>query len=83
MSTDVKLSKARLSKIIQSCVFLGSMMSNLGEEALIDLAVSLEEDILLKLATKITSINLGKFERKIRGQEALTAGKRFTLFLSN
>ena len=31
--TDIKLSKAQLSKIIQSGVFLGNMMSNLGNKS--------------------------------------------------
>ena len=40
------------------------------------------KDFLPKLATKATSA-LNKIERKISGQEAVRAGKRFTLFISN
>ena len=51
MSTDIKLSKAQLSKIIQSGGFLGKtlgiMMGNLGKKALIDLAVPLAKLIVL------------------------------------
>ena len=36
-----------------------------------------------KLATKATSFILDKFERKISGQGAVRAGKRFILFISN
>ena len=36
-----------------------------------------------KLATKATSFVLDKFERKISGTGAVTAGKVFTLFISN
>ena len=37
MSTDVKLSKAQLAKIIQLGGFLGNMMGNLGKKTLIAL----------------------------------------------
>ena len=43
MSTDIKRSKAQLSKIIQSRGFcgkyLGNIMTKLGKKALLDLAV--------------------------------------------
>ena len=55
MSTDTKLSKAQLSKIIQSGRFLGNMIGNLGKKALTDLAVPLVKDILPKLATKASN----------------------------
>ena len=55
MPTNVKLSKAQLSKIIQSGRFLGNMIDNLGKKALTGLAVPLAKDILPKLTTKATS----------------------------
>ena len=48
MSTDIKLRKSQLTKIIQSgillCKTLGNMISNLGEKALLDLAATLDKD---------------------------------------
>ena len=50
MSTDIKLSKAQISKIIQSDGVLGEMLHKLGKKALLDLAVPLAKDVLPKLA---------------------------------
>ena len=87
MSTDIKLSKAQLSKIIELEGFLGktlgNMIGSLGKKALLDLAVPLTKNVLPKLATKTTSSVLDKFERKISGQGAVRAGKVLTLFISN
>ena len=87
MSKDIKLDKAQLSKIIQSVGFLGktlgNMIGNLGTNAVIDIAVPLTKDVLLKLATKTTLSILDKFERKISGQGATRAEKVFTLFILN
>ena len=56
MSTDTKLTKVQLYKIIQSRgslgKTLGNVIDNLGRKSLIDLAVLLAKDIFLKLATK-------------------------------
>ena len=46
MSTDIKLSKTQISKIIQSGVFFGSWLSNLGKKALTNIAISLIRDNL-------------------------------------
>ena len=54
MSTDIKLSKSQLSKVIQPAGFLGKMLGNLGKQAVLYLAVPLAKDVLLKLATKAT-----------------------------
>ena len=54
MSTDIKLSKAQLTKTIQSGGFLGSMIGHLGRNILIDLAIHLAKVVLPKLATKAT-----------------------------
>ena len=64
MPTNVKLSKAQLSKIIQSGRFLGNMIDNLGKKALKGLAAPLAKDILPKLTTKATWSVSAKFERK-------------------
>ena len=61
MSTNVKLSKAKLSIIIQSGQFLGKiidnmmnkMVPNLGRKVLLDFGVPLATDILPQLATDL------------------------------
>ena len=83
MLTAIKLSKAQLSKLIQSGGFLCNMMGNLGKKTLTDLAVPLAIDVLPKLATKATLSISDKFERKVSGQGAVRAGERFTLFILN
>ena len=84
---DLKLSKAQMSKIIQSVKCLGKTLDNiigtLGKKALLDLAAPLAKDVLSKLATKATSYLLDRFKRKISGKGAIRSGKRFTLFISN
>ena len=62
MLTDIHISKARLSKIIQSSRFLGKTISNLKKKALLDLAVPLAKDVLRKLPTKATSSVLEKLK---------------------
>ena len=56
MLTDIKLSKAHLSKIIQSVGFLGkkfsNMMVNSGKKALLDLPVHLAKDVCLNQQRK-------------------------------
>ena len=55
MLTDIKLSKAQISKIIQSRGSLRRtlviMMDKLGKKVLLDLALPLAKDVLVKLAT--------------------------------
>ena len=46
MSTDIKLSKAQISKIIQSGGFFGSWLGNLGKKALTIIAIPLARDNL-------------------------------------
>ena len=65
MSTYARLSKAQISKIIQSGGFLGKTLGKLGKEVLLGLAVPLAKDVLSKLAIKATSSVLDKFEKKI------------------
>ena len=48
MSTDIKLSKAQISKVIQSGESFGSWLSNLGKQALTNIAIPL---LLLFLET--------------------------------
>ena len=87
MSTNIKLSKDQLSKIIKSGGFLGktigNMLGNLDRKALLHLAAPLAKYVLHKLTNKTTSSILDKFERKIGGKGAVRTGKGFTLFISN
>ena len=83
MSTDMKLSKARLFKTIQSGEFIGNMIDKLGKKTLMNFAILLDKDVLPKLATKANSYVLDKFERKISEKGAARAEKGFNLKASN
>ena len=50
MSTDIKLSKAQISKIIQSGGFLGSLLSKLAGP-LMKVAIPLAKNVLAPLGT--------------------------------
>ena len=81
MPTDIKLSKAQISKIIQSGEFLGSWFGNLGKKAPTNVAISLARDDLPGLVSNLASNVINKFERNISGKGAFRAGKGFTLFI--
>ena len=81
MSTDIKLSKAQISKIIQSGESFGSWLDNLGKKALINIAIPLARDNLPGLVSNSTSNAINKFERKINGKGTVRAEKEFTLFI--
>ena len=87
MSTDIKLSKARISKIIQSGGFLGSWLgktiSELGKKVVTDLAIPFARDNLAGLVSSITSNTMNKFEKEVNGKGDVRAVKGFTLFISN
>ena len=83
VSTDIKFSKAQLSKMIQSGGFLRNMLVNLGEKVITDLAIPLTRDDLLGPVSNITSNEINKFKRKINGKGSVRAGKGFILFISN
>ena len=84
MSTDIKLSKAKISKMIQSGGFLHNILGNLGKKVITDLAIVLARDNLPGLVSNLASnatINLKK--KKTIGKGAVRGGKGFTLFISN
>ena len=82
MSTDIKLSEAQISKMIQSGRSFSSWLDILNEtKILTDVAIPLTRDNLPALESNITS-NTKKIII-ISGQEAVQTGKRFTLFISN
>ena len=67
MSTDIKLSKARLFKIIQSRGFLGKLLSRVAGPSM-KVAVSLAKNILAPLGiTAATSAIDAKIQKKIYG----------------
>ena len=73
MSTDIKLSKAHIYKIIP----------NLGKKALTNLTIPLARDNLPELISNLTSNAINKFDSKISGKGVVRAEKGFTLFTSN
>ena len=72
MSTDLKLSKAQISKIIQSGGFLGSLLSKLAGP-LIKVAVPLAKNILapLRITAAASVIDAG-IQKKIHGSGTTT-----------
>ena len=83
MSTNIKLSKAQISKIIQSGGSFSSWLANVGKKALANVAIPLARPSLPGLARNLTSSAINIFDRKISGERAVRAGKAFTLFISN
>ena len=83
ISTDIKLSKAQISKLIQSGGSFGSWLANLDQKSLTNVAGPLARDNLPELISNLTSNAINKFERKISGEGTVRAGKRFLLFISN
>ena len=65
MSTDIKLSKAQVSKIIQSGGSVGSWLANFGKKALTNVAITLARDNLLGLVSNLSSNAMNRLERKI------------------
>ena len=83
MSTDIKLSKAQVSKMIQCGGFLCNILGNLGKKVILDLAIPLARHNLPGLGSNVASNAINKFERKISGKGALREGKVYTLFILN
>ena len=83
MSTDVKLSKTQISKIIQSGRSFGSLLGSIGKKALTNVVIPLARQNLPGLVSNLGSNAINKFERKISGKRVARAEKGFTLFISN
>ena len=83
MSKDIKLSKAQISKIIQSGGYFGSSLANLGKKVLKNITILFVRYNLPGLVSNLTSNAINKFERIISGKGAVRAEKIFTLFISN
>ena len=72
MSTDLKLSKAQISKIIQSGGFLGSLLSKLAG-LLMKVAIPLAKNVLVQLGiTAATSAIDAGIQKKINGSGTTT-----------
>ena len=70
MSTDIKLSKAQASKIIQSGESFRLCLGNLRKKALANTAIPLARDKLPGLVSNLTSSAINKFDRK-KGEKDL------------
>ena len=80
MSTDIKHSKAEISKIIQSGGSFDSWLRNLRKKALINIAISLARDSLPGLVSNLTLNAKHKSERKITEKRSVRVGK-YLLYL--
>ena len=75
MSTDIKLSKGKIFKIIHSGGSFGSWLANLEKKALTNVAIPLARDNLPGLVSSLTSSTINKLDRKISGKGAMRVGK--------
>ena len=83
MSTDIKLSKAQISKITQSGGSIGYWLGNLEKQALANVVIPLARDNLPELVSNLTLNAINKFERNISRKRAVIARKGFNLFILN
>ena len=83
ISTDIKLSKAQISEIIQSGGAVGYWLGNLEKQALTNIVIPLARDNLPELVSNLTSNAINKFERNISRKRAVIARIGFTLFILN
>ena len=83
MWSYVKLSKAQISKTIQSGGFLGSCLNRLGKKVVTDLATTFARVKLSRLVSNTASNAIKKFERRISGKRAVRTRKGFAFFISN
>ena len=78
-SKEIRLSKAQISKIIQSRESFGSWQGNLFKKVVTDFEIPLARDNLFGLVSNLAPNSINKFERKI----AARAEKGITLFILN
>ena len=94
MSTDIKLSIAKLSKMIQLGGFFRGMLISfdkvgkvLGKKKITDLAIPLAREnlpgLISNLASNTTLNVIDRFRRKISEKRPVIAEKGFTLFILN
>ena len=83
ISTNIKHSKAQLSKTIQSVGFLGALLSKCTGP-LTKVNVSLARNLVAPLATMTSASPIdGAIQRQMRGQEVLRGRKEITLVISD
>ena len=63
ISTDLRLSKAQISKLIQSGGSFGFWLGNLGKKALRNIAIPLARDNLPGLVSNLTSSAISLIEK--------------------
>ena len=81
-STDIKLSKAQISRIIKSGIFTGFSIGKLGKEVVTYLAIPFAKNTLPGLVSNIASNAIINFERRLTGNGVIRAAKGFIfLFL--
>ena len=78
ISTDIKLRKVQISKIIQSGGSFGSQFGNLGKKGLTSITIPLARDNLPGLVSNLTSSAINKFDIKISQIGFVRAGKGST-----
>ena len=88
MPTDIKLSKAQVSKIIQSGESFSSWLDNLGKKAPANFAIPWATENLRGLVSNLTanaikSLEKKKKKKKKSGKWVVRTGKGFTLFIFN
>ena len=83
MLSDIKLSKAQISKIILSGGPFSYWFGNLEKKTLTNIAIPLATDNLLGLLSNLTSNAINKFERKISGKRVVRAGKIWRILLKS
>ena len=71
MSTDIKLIKTQLPKIIQSGGSLFNILGSLGKKVIADLAIPLARNNLHGLVSNLISDAINKFARKISRKRAV------------
>ena len=64
MSTNIKLSEAQISKIIQADGSFGSWLANLGKKALTNLSIPLTRNNLPGLISNLASNAINKLKEK-------------------
>ena len=83
MSTDIKFSKTKISKIVQSGEVFGSWSANLGKKAPKRVGIHLAKDNLPGLVSNLISNAINNFERKVSGKGAVRARRGFILLILN
>ena len=83
MSGDTKLSKAQLSKTIESGGSFSYWLRNLRKKGLTNVAIPFGRDNMTGLVSNLASNTVYKCERKESEKGAVRARKGFTLFILN